>query len=222
MKFPRFWSNLALLSGVAVIVAPVAFSEPINPYVLTAAKIATALGYTPANGSLYCALTGCTLSGALTVQATIASNSSNSGIVRIGAAGASTGILLQNGGTNTLSLSRGDNSSPAIISVGSITTPSVASASRSFINLNTTDGDIDLFNNAGTSFGLLRFGGTTSSFPAWKRSTTTLAARLADDSADAPVSASAYTASGSAGVSCGAGGLNPISAVVTNGIVTHC
>ena len=35
----------------------------------------------------------------------------------------------------------------------------------------------------GSDFGRLRFGGTTSSFPALKRSTTTLQARLADDSA---------------------------------------
>jgi hypothetical protein len=44
------------------------------------------------------------------------------------------------------------------------------------------DGNIWLINNAGTSFGLLQFGGTTASFPALKRSTTNLQARLADDS----------------------------------------
>jgi len=51
-------------------------------------------------------------------------------------------------------------------------------------------------NNAGTDFGRMQFGGTTSSFPAFKRSGTTLAFRLADDSADAPISASDFTASG--------------------------
>jgi len=45
------------------------------------------------------------------------------------------------------------------------------------------DGNIELYNQAGTSFGRLSFGGTTASFPALKRSTTTLQARLADDSA---------------------------------------
>lgn len=44
------------------------------------------------------------------------------------------------------------------------------------------DGVIRLKNFAGTDFGLLQFGGTTSSFPALKRSGTELQARLADDS----------------------------------------
>ena len=51
----------------------------------------------------------------------------------------------------------------------------------------------------GASIGLLQFGGTTSSFPALKRSSTTLQARLADDSAFASVQGklttdTAYTA----------------------------
>ena len=45
------------------------------------------------------------------------------------------------------------------------------------------DGNIRLANNATNDFGRLQFGGTTSSFPALKRSTTFLQARLADDSA---------------------------------------
>ena len=52
------------------------------------------------------------------------------------------------------------------------------------------DGNIVLSNTAGTSFGLLKFGGTTSSFPSLKRSGTGLVVRLADDSADAPLTAS--------------------------------
>ena len=48
----------------------------------------------------------------------------------------------------------------------------------------TTAGSIKLSDNGGTNFSLLQFGGTTSSFPALKRSTTGLIARLADDSAD--------------------------------------
>lgn len=46
-----------------------------------------------------------------------------------------------------------------------------------------SDGVIKLGNEADTSFDRLQFGGTTSSFPAIKRRTTTLEARLADDSA---------------------------------------
>ena len=50
-------------------------------------------------------------------------------------------------------------------------------------------GVFTLSNNAGTDVGRLNFGGTTSSFPALKRSTTTLQARLADDSAYATLDA---------------------------------
>ena len=62
-----------------------------------------------------------------------------------------------------------------------------------------SDGNLTLQNNAQNSFGLLQLGGTTSSFPALKRSTTTLQARLADDSAFASVQGklttdNAYTA----------------------------
>jgi hypothetical protein len=41
---------------------------------------------------------------------------------------------------------------------------------------------------------LIQFGGTTSSFPAWKRNTTILEARLADDSGPAPVDCSSLSA----------------------------
>jgi hypothetical protein len=42
--------------------------------------------------------------------------------------------------------------------------------------------------------GLISFGGNTASFPALKRTTTTLGVRLADDSADAPLTASTINA----------------------------
>jgi hypothetical protein len=47
----------------------------------------------------------------------------------------------------------------------------------------TSSGVLTLYNYLANDFGRLNFGGTTSSFPALKRSTTTLQARLADDSA---------------------------------------
>jgi hypothetical protein len=61
------------------------------------------------------------------------------------------------------------------------------------------DGVFQLANNAQTDFSRLQFGGTTSSFPSLKRSSATLQARLADDSAFAPVQGkittdTAYTA----------------------------
>lgn len=44
------------------------------------------------------------------------------------------------------------------------------------------DGNMILLNNAQSDFSRLQFGGSTSSFPAWKRFSATLQARLADDS----------------------------------------
>lgn len=46
------------------------------------------------------------------------------------------------------------------------------------------DGVLKLTNNADSDFNRLQFGGTSSSFPALKRSSTTIQVRLADDSAD--------------------------------------
>lgn len=61
-----------------------------------------------------------------------------------------------------------------------------------------TPGDsiITLFNGAGTDFGRLQFGGTTSSFPSLKRNGTAINVRLADDSADAPLTAGSITSGG--------------------------
>lgn len=58
------------------------------------------------------------------------------------------------------------------------------------------DGQVELENNAQTGFTSLQFGGTTSSFPELKRTTTAINVRLADDSADANISAAAGAFSG--------------------------
>lgn len=65
---------------------------------------------------------------------------------------------------------------------------------------NPSDGVIRLANGADTDFNRLQFGGTTSSFPALKRSTTNLAVRLADDSADAGLTVGSLTTSGNVGI----------------------
>jgi len=52
-----------------------------------------------------------------------------------------------------------------------------------------SDGVLMVSNNAATDFTRLQFGGTTSSFPSLKRTTTALNVRLADDSADASITA---------------------------------
>lgn len=58
---------------------------------------------------------------------------------------------------------------------------------------NSADGVLLLNNNAQNDFGRIQFGGTTSSFPALKRSGTTLQVRLADDGGFAPLSAASLT-----------------------------
>ena len=55
------------------------------------------------------------------------------------------------------------------------------------------DGNVLLQNSGGSTFGLLQFGGTTSSFPALKRVTNTVQARLADDSGFATIVAAKFT-----------------------------
>lgn len=52
-----------------------------------------------------------------------------------------------------------------------------------------TDGCLTLLDSAGTSFTRLQLGGTSSSFPMWKRNSAVLEAKLADDSAYATLNA---------------------------------
>lgn len=60
---------------------------------------------------------------------------------------------------------------------------------RSYL-MSSADGDVTLYNRAGSSFDQLQFGGTSSSFPSLRRNATALECRLADDSAYSPF---AYT-----------------------------
>jgi len=59
-----------------------------------------------------------------------------------------------------------------------------------------TDGLIQLLDSAGTDFIRLQLGGTTSSFPAIKKNGAAINFRLADDSADASITAGSATLSG--------------------------
>lgn len=61
---------------------------------------------------------------------------------------------------------------------------------------NSADGVLLLSNNAVTGFTRLQLGGTTASFPAIKRNGAALNFRLADDTADANITAGALTATG--------------------------
>jgi collagen triple helix repeat protein len=53
----------------------------------------------------------------------------------------------------------------------------------------TTDSNITLYDSALNNFGLLQFGGTSSSFPALRRSGSTIQVRTADDSSDSGITA---------------------------------
>jgi hypothetical protein len=59
-----------------------------------------------------------------------------------------------------------------------------------------TNGNLTITTSNQADFGLLQFGGTTTSFPALKRNSTTLEVRLANDSAFAPLSCGALTLNG--------------------------
>jgi hypothetical protein len=81
-----------------------------------------------------------------------------------------------------------------LVSTGNVT----AAAASAFIFSGSTnikapsDGVLELLDTAGSSFNRLQFGGTTSSFPAIQRSSAGLICRLADDSADTTIRATAF------------------------------
>lgn len=67
---------------------------------------------------------------------------------------------------------------------------SAGSGSSGIVYTPSSDGVLKLTNWAQTDFGRLQLGGTSASFPSWKRSTTIIQCRLADDSAYCPTEAS--------------------------------
>ena len=84
-----------------------------------------------------------------------------------------------------------------------ITTANITNGSSNWIGWSSrslmrspSDGVMKLSNFAETDFSRLQFGGTTSSFPSIKRNAAALNFRLADDSADAPITAGAGTFTG--------------------------
>jgi hypothetical protein len=77
----------------------------------------------------------------------------------------------------------GANRPRAIYTAGLLSVGGLINQKGRFAIDSPTDGVAVFYNNANTGFSRLQFGGTTSSFPALKRDTTSLQARLADDSA---------------------------------------
>lgn len=116
-------------------------------------------------------------------------NTSGTGIgVNFSSAESTSALLidLQRDGTRTFSV----NGSGLVSALGLVSGSDISSGAGGFYQWSTrsvmrspADGQITMLNAAETDFGRLNLGGTTSSFPAIKRSGATLEARLADDSA---------------------------------------
>lgn len=103
--------------------------------------------------------------------------------------GSANTTLLVGAITSTSSITAGTNNGFGISAKGSISAPS--------------DGNFLIADNAGSSFGRLMLGGTTSSFPAIKRNTAIVEFRLADDSGDASIRTSTVFVNGNVQVAVG-------------------
>lgn len=86
--------------------------------------------------------------------------------------------------------------------------------------LSPSDSVIALSNSAQTDFNRVQFGGTTSSFPALKRSSATLQVRLADDSGDADLTTRTVKVAGFTVATLPAAGTAGRSAYVTDQLTT--
>lgn len=110
-----------------------------------------------------------------------------------------TGYLATSGGSLYLQPFSGD---VLILNSGSNTTFRTYDASGAKYTMMTHDGTNGIVSTSSGALvlspatSIIGIGGITSSFPALKRSSTTLAVRLGDDSADAPISCAGITASG--------------------------
>lgn len=137
----------------------------------------------------------------------------NTNVLQIGTEAGGTGsgaraIMFVTNGTNRWAIGGGGGSLVAqgafpmettgYIRAGEGATAGYQIGNGSFVRLLSSSAGILLLTQAeGTSdFGRLQFGGTTSSFPALKRSSTTLQVRLADDSAFAPFECAGLTLNG--------------------------
>ena len=141
--------------------------------------------------------------GAATIQ-TEAGGTGSAGSLVFGTAGTSRWSIgsagnLTAGTDNTYDIGASGATRPRTIYVGTNITVGGAVFSTTYqmgpigasngVFAGSSDGVFKLTDSAGTSFARLQFGGTTSSFPALKRSTTTLEVKLADDSTYTQVAA---------------------------------
>jgi hypothetical protein len=97
------------------------------------------------------------------------------------------GLEFQTDGVTRLSISTTTSTFKSHVELEASLTLGWVAAKGTTLYGGAVNGNLRISNYNGDNFGLLQFGNSTSSFPALKRSSTTLQARLADDSAFAPI-----------------------------------
>ena len=108
-----------------------------------------------------------------------------------GTAGALLPVLALGGSTSSFPALRRNSSNIEVVKADESSYSQIVVLQLAFGSPNTgfiiptADGSMQLTNAAANNFGILQFGGTTSAFPALKRSSATMKWRLADDSTDA-------------------------------------
>lgn len=105
-----------------------------------------------------------------------------------------------------LDVTVGDNSVYGTLAVNTINLKTTGGTATGSIAASTTTGVFTFLDGAGTSFARLQFGGTTSSFPALRRTGTTLEVRLADDSTFAGMNMDSLGVQGSGGITLSSSG----------------
>lgn len=146
-----------------------------------AASFASTLGVTGA------VTLGASLNGGTATELDINSTPGSATKLRLQRSGGTGGVDIHAGNTTTVNASFSDGGGltmRADIFAGAAT--EIGWTGRATAK-SPSDGVVTLYNDALNDFSRLQFGGTTSSFPALKRSSATLLVRLADDSADANI-----------------------------------
>jgi hypothetical protein len=170
----------------------------------------------------YLTVTGSTTGNAPTITAAGSDTNISISLVPKGTGTVTATTLTLGGatiGTNALAVTGTADFSGAVTAVGlgSSTNVIAGSTSQFYWTSRSTmqspvNGNIMLANYTATDFGRLQFGGTTSSFPAIKRNAAAINFRLADDSADAAITAASISGTGivtaSSGTAIAAGGVN--------------
>ena len=158
------------------------------------------------------------------------------GVVGSGSTSATTSLLVQNSAgseafrvyddrtavfSNSLSVPNSTISTIAIVCTSGVFAPSGGNGVKWGNNvyaISSSNGILKISDNSDADFNRLQFGGTSSAYPSLKRSSTTLQARLADDSGYAPIDASLYKVGGTNGFT-GTGSYTNFT--IVGGIITN-